>query len=176
MLGWKVSSLLVYAFGYQSRTYHQTMNEESSRRVLCEQCGTELNEEVGIPYADRPPCPQCDSARRKIVVELKGTIRARSSLSGRLTVYRRDQSIEVEPGIEHEIAYDVEMSTSPVKERTVQVKVWYERGEDGHFILHAPAPDGEQRLPFYVGPGNDPDSAAIAIAEEWLRSMPEEEE
>lgn len=152
------------------------MNEDSSRKVLCEQCGTELDEEIGIPYADRPPCPKCGSTRRKFVVELKGTISARSSVSGRLTVHRRDQSVEVEPAIEHETAYDVEMTTSPVEERTVQVKVWYERGEHGDYILHAPTSDGEQRVPFYVGPGDDPDSAAIAVAEEWLRSVSEEDE
>lgn len=70
------------------------------------------------------------------------------------------------------ITAHVDHTTDAVISETLETfRVWYEYTEDGSFFLHTQVCGKEQIVPFYVGPNDDPDSAAIAVAMEFLESI-----
>lgn len=81
------------------------------QEVRCHGCGTVLDESPDVPPDERPPCPDCGSKVRDIVVQVSGVAETASSASARLTV--------TGPG------------ATPTVRQQVRTVVWSEPSESG---------------------------------------------
>lgn len=110
------------------------------------------------------------SGRVDITGSVIARMTARGSASGQVVPVGTAEETETAAPLTSEVGYTTDAVISPV-ETLERFDVWYEYTDKGAFLLHARIAGTEQVIPFYVGPSDDPDSAAIAVALEFLENI-----
>ena len=122
--------------------------------TYCNECDLKLDGVIDTDVKPRVPCPNCGSTDRKFRVTVTGRVSVRSTVKAVVAVGTSSESEDV-------------TAVAPV-EQLEEFTCWYERTDAGSYILYVRVEGTEQKVPFYVGEGDDPDSSAIAVAEEFL--------
>jgi hypothetical protein len=143
-------------------------------QVRCAECDSALNEPADLPLDDRTPCLNCGSTKRKFVIELRGSIRATSSVRAQVVsvgaAVERDTALPVTPvGGRPGSAHDLTELPTEVITEALQATV----------VILPPDPDedrqeyvGEVRIwghDIPLGVGGLPD--VLLAVTEWLEEL-----